>query len=107
LADDHDLGGRDMSAHTPGPWFIEDYGDEDAPPSSSTRIARAGFASWQRQDRLAIQRKMRQTPVDRAAPDLLEALKALLPEGWGDDDRVVTCGCGSLHVSRSPAEGRS
>jgi len=30
LADDQ-IGRRDMSAHTPGPWFIEDYGDEDAP----------------------------------------------------------------------------
>ena len=27
-------------------------------------------------------------PLHKAAPQLLEALKAILPEGWGDDDTM-------------------
>jgi hypothetical protein len=72
-------------AHTPGPWTVTcDRDDDDERPleivTSDDWNHRIAFpASNGNPD---------DARLIAAAPDLLAALKGLLPEGWGDDDTM-------------------
>jgi len=101
-----------MSAHTPGPWFCGDdgriwrrpvhdlyqYGGTVAGDAPLATV-NSGHSSWEH--KFPVEANAR---LIAAAPELLEALRALLPfaehsEGCGDHDAyngadVPTCGCG-------------
>ena len=71
--------------HTPGPWA------ETYLPQHRMRIFAAGgqtticdVALWTAD----YDEQQANARLIAAAPDLLEALKALLPEGWGKDDTM-------------------
>jgi hypothetical protein len=72
--------------HTPGPWTIDTdrsilAPENHASPGIHGRIAE--LYSW-----MGLNEAAANASLIAAAPALLEALKALLPEGWGDDDTM-------------------
>jgi hypothetical protein len=90
-----------MNAHTPGPWVKDRFGYLVGANGDRVLVADCGigFASGhEHPERLANSRLI------EVVPDLLEALRALLPfaehsESCGDHDAyngadVPTCGCG-------------
>lgn len=70
-----------MSMHTPGPWTVEEYGDEDAPAlvihrDSETRVCfMATPGSYGDPAKIAAD-----ASLIAAAPELLEALEAVESE---------------------------
>lgn len=68
-------------SYTPGPW---NYGEDQ-------RGRKKVFAPDHREVVRAMSARPERVANARliaAAPELLEALKELLPEGWGDDDTM-------------------
>lgn len=79
-----------MSKYTDGPWEVDpddrpgmDYNNHVISAQTSERICFMAHGGPSRQDEYDANARL-----IAAAPDLLEALKAVLPEGWGDDDTM-------------------
>jgi hypothetical protein len=75
--------------HTPGPWkWLGAPGDSDLNSASGKIITDYGYEGLgfsMYGEPGADDANARLIP---AAPDLLEALRGVLPEGWGDDDTM-------------------
>lgn len=89
--------------HTSGPWTISGYygaPDHIAGPHGE-RLAVMGIrTSNYPPEQWANARLM------AAAPELLEALKELLPQGWGDDTMDHIPGVKKARMAIAKAEGR-
>ena len=92
-----------MTAHTPGPWAIQDFEGEDVAivGAGDYFIARVQFSDEELED----ENQANARPI-AAAPDLLAALKALLPEGWDDGVMDHMPGVFAARSAIAKAEGK-
>lgn len=84
-------------SHTPGPWIARNQprtiGHDWVDSKERRNIAVCSEITGISEDgryylQVGTEEKAANTRLIAAAPDLLAALKALLPEGWGDDDTM-------------------
>lgn len=86
--------------HTPGPWEVS--GSEIRSQSEQIIIAGTYYVGTARRGQVEANARL-----IAAAPDLLTSLKALLPEGWGDDDTMDHMpGVKLARAAIAKAEGR-
>ena len=90
-----------MSAHTPGPWTIEEYGDDDAPSlvihkDTESRVCFMATAG-SHGDPARIEADAR---LIAAAPDMLSVLKAVQP--FIKDQQAFNATCAAI----AKAEGK-
>lgn len=103
---------RQRTQHTPGPWTLETVKTQVGvchkvgPLGSSTKIHSACLYDDCYSDEPRDLQLLADARLIAAAPELLEACKALLPEGWDDGVMDHMPGIKLARLTIAKAEGR-